>query len=84
MERPTHRSGNADQLFESGQAFTDRRGDQMRQFGTATCRNASVMDRHGAERRGRTDLYKPTEVGKLLGVIHIRYVEPEALERAQQ
>lgn len=75
---------DAAESLAASRQFTERIGLITAAFYAPRAGSRAVGTGRGAERRGRTDLYKATPVGKLLGVINIRYIEPEALERAQQ
>jgi hypothetical protein len=64
------------------ESFSDQLGIITAAFYTPKGGSRGLMTEPGKEQRQKLRMYKDMEVGNLLAVINIHYVEPEALQRA--
>ena len=72
---------DAEESTAARQKFTEQIGIITAAFYAPKGKSRGLGTKAGAQKAGATELYDDVDPGNLLGVVHIHYVEPEAIKK---
>ena len=72
---------DAEESTAARQKFTEQIGIITAAFYAPNSTKRGLGTKAGAQKAGATELYDDAEPGNLLGVVHIRYVDPEEIKK---